>query len=42
MIAAQVAKRLPNARYLQLDHLDHFGPMVEPATVAAIVSDAVA
>jgi pimeloyl-ACP methyl ester carboxylesterase len=42
MIAAQVAERLPNARYLQFDHLDHFGPMVEPATVAAIVADAVA
>jgi pimeloyl-ACP methyl ester carboxylesterase len=42
MIAGQVAERLPQARYLQLDHLDHFGPMVEPATVAAIVADAVA
>ena len=42
MIAGQVAERLPQARSLQLDHLDHFGPMVEPATVAAIVADAVA
>lgn len=39
-IAAQVAERLPNGRYLQLDHLDHFGPMTHPAEVAELVLDA--
>ncbi len=40
-IAAQVAEQLPNGRYLQLDHLDHFGPMTHPAEVAALVADTV-
>lgn len=39
MIAAGVAERLPNARYLQLDDLDHFGPMVQPQTVADIIAE---
>lgn len=38
MIAEQVAQRLPNATYLQFDHLDHFGPMVAPAVVAEVVA----
>jgi len=37
MIAAQIAERLPNGRYLQRDDLDHFGPMTHPAECAAIV-----
>ncbi|MCE9623663.1 MAG: alpha/beta hydrolase [Actinomycetia bacterium] len=37
MIAAQVAERLPNGRYLQRDDLDHFGPMTHPVECAAIV-----
>jgi pimeloyl-ACP methyl ester carboxylesterase len=40
-VAAQLAERLPNGRYLPLPHLDHFGPMTHPAEVAAIVADAV-
>lgn len=38
MIAAQVAERLPNARYVQLDDLDHFGPMVAPGVIADLVA----
>ena len=37
MIAAQIADRLPNGRYLQRDDLDHFGPMTHPAECAAII-----
>ena len=36
-----VAERLPNATYVQLDELDHFGPMTNPELVAEIVADAV-
>ena len=39
-IAAGVAERLPNGRYLQLDQLDHFGPMVRPLLVADLVEQA--
>jgi pimeloyl-ACP methyl ester carboxylesterase len=39
-IAAAVAERLPHGRYLEVDTLDHFGPMTHPAEVAAIVRDA--
>lgn len=37
MIAAGVAERLPNGRYLQRDDMDHFGPMTHPAECAALV-----
>ncbi|MEQ1874362.1 MAG: alpha/beta hydrolase [Ilumatobacteraceae bacterium] len=37
MIAAGVAERLPNGRYLQRDDMDHFGPMTHPTECAAIV-----
>jgi hypothetical protein len=37
-IARQVADRLPNGRYLQLDQLDHFGPMVRPLLVADVIA----
>lgn len=36
-LAAAIAERLGNARYLQFDHMDHFGPMTHPAEVAALV-----
>jgi pimeloyl-ACP methyl ester carboxylesterase len=39
-IAAGVAERLPNGRYLQLDELDHFGPMVRPLLVADLIEQA--
>ena len=32
-----LAARIPGARYIQLDHLGHFGPMQAPAEIAAIV-----
>ena len=37
MIAAPIAERLPNGRFLQRDDLDHFGPMTHPGEVAAII-----
>lgn len=39
-IAAAVAERLPRATYLQVDDLDHFGPMTHPEQLAALVADA--
>lgn len=41
-IAAQVAEQLPNGRYLQIDSMNHFGPMAEPGAVAAVIADALA
>jgi pimeloyl-ACP methyl ester carboxylesterase len=38
-IAAGVAERLPHGTYLQLDVLDHFGPMVRPLLVADVVAE---
>ncbi len=38
-IAAGVAERLPNARYVQLEQLDHFGPMVRPLLVADLIAE---
>lgn len=38
-MAAQVAERLPRGRYLQLDELDHFGPMSHPDVVARVVAE---
>jgi pimeloyl-ACP methyl ester carboxylesterase len=40
-IAREVADRLPNATYVQLDELDHFGPMTHPAQVADLIADAI-
>ena len=37
-VAHEVAARLPKGRYLQLDELDHFGPMTHPLELAAIIS----
>jgi len=36
-IAVHITERLPNGRCLQLDDMDHFGPMTHPAEVAAII-----
>lgn len=38
--AAALAEQIPGARYIQLDHLNHFGPMQAPADVAALVGEA--
>lgn len=41
-ISQAIAERLPNGTYLQLDELDHFGPMTHPAVTAQIIIDALA
>jgi pimeloyl-ACP methyl ester carboxylesterase len=41
-VSAAIAERLPNGRYLQLDHLDHFGPMSHPDEIAGLVLGALA
>jgi pimeloyl-ACP methyl ester carboxylesterase len=38
-IAAGVAERLPHGSYLQLDAVDHFGPMVRPLLVADLIAE---
>lgn len=38
-IARLVAERLPDCRYLELDELNHFGPMAAPGTVAGVLLD---
>ena len=38
--ARGVADRLPNGTYLQLDDLDHFGPMTHPEMVAELTAAA--
>ena len=35
---AALTEQIPHARYMQLDHLGHFGPMQAPAEIAAIVA----
>lgn len=35
--AAPIAERLPHGKYLQFDHMDHFGPMTHPAEIASLV-----
>ena len=37
-IARPVAERLPHARYLQFDHMTHFGPMSHPAEMAGVLA----
>ncbi len=37
---AALADRIPGARYIQLDHLGHFGPMQAPMEIAALVGEA--
>lgn len=36
----ELANRIPGARYIELDHLGHFGPMQAPAEIAAIIAEA--
>ena len=36
----ELASRIPGARYIQIDHLGHFGPMQAPAEIARIVAEA--
>ena len=38
LLAEPVAEMLPNGRYLETD-LDHFGPFVDPAAVAAMIRE---
>jgi pimeloyl-ACP methyl ester carboxylesterase len=38
-LSAAIADRLPHGRYLELDDLDHFGPMTHPERIAAIVTE---
>ena len=35
---AALAEQIPGARYIELDHLGHFGPMQAPGELAAIIS----
>jgi pimeloyl-ACP methyl ester carboxylesterase len=37
---AALAERIPGSRYIQLDHLGHFGPMQAPDEIAALVGEA--
>ncbi len=41
-ISEPVAQQLPNAEFVELAHLDHFGPMVAPVEVAGYVRRAAA
>ena len=38
-IAAGIAERLPNCRFLQRHDFDHFAPMTHPAEVAELLTD---
>ncbi|MBI4932706.1 MAG: alpha/beta hydrolase [Actinobacteria bacterium] len=38
-VAAGVAERLPHGTYLQIEQLDHFGPMVRPLLVADLIAE---
>lgn len=40
--AAEAARHLPRGGLRQFDHLDHFGPMVAPAEVGAVMAAALA
>lgn len=40
--ASAVAERLPNGAYVQLDELDHFGPMSHPDAMADLIRGAAA
>ena len=37
---AGLADQIPGARYIELDHLGHFGPMQSPDEIAALVGEA--
>jgi pimeloyl-ACP methyl ester carboxylesterase len=38
-LAAGIAERLPHGQYVEMDDLDHFGPMTHPERVAALVEE---
>jgi pimeloyl-ACP methyl ester carboxylesterase len=38
IISEMVAELLPNGTYVDLDELDHFGPMTDPAGIAALIA----
>ena len=38
-VASDVADRIPGAAYRRFEHLTHFGPMQDPAAVAAAIRD---
>lgn len=38
-LSATIAERLPNGRYVQMDDLDHFGPMTHPRRIADLVTE---
>lgn len=38
-LSAPIAERLAHGRYVQFDHMDHFGPMTHPDEIAALVVD---
>ena len=40
-VARQIADRLPNSIYVEIPTLDHFGPFVDPARMAALIAEAV-
>ena len=40
-VARQIADRLPNSIYVEIPTLDHFGPFVDPAQMAALIAEAV-
>ena len=37
-IAAPIADALPNAEFIVMDHLDHFGPMTHPDEIADVIA----
>jgi pimeloyl-ACP methyl ester carboxylesterase len=37
----EMARRLPNATFRHIPHLDHFAPFTHPGEMSAIVADAV-
>lgn len=39
-IAEGIAGQLPNATYVELTHLDHFGPMTHPDEIAELIASA--
>jgi pimeloyl-ACP methyl ester carboxylesterase len=38
-VSARIADALPRARYVELAHLDHFGPMTHPEELAELVAE---
>ena len=40
-VARSIAERLPNAIYVEIPTLNHFGPFVDPARMASLIAEAV-